>query len=303
MDPNFKDSARDSAIKRLVCYTVWHSSFNGFMAVQTQLGRFQNGTHLFFLLFLWGCAAHGTKGPAEMIGFIGFSPTGTRRTHGHLERLFVSTWEPSALCSSGEPGQRRRSNKASDQFQTQWQAYRCGQYQDASGPVCYKPSARLIKSQSSRHTFVRFYFYFFILIFCFLPDCSRTRKNAAALLLLPHPAVPPTHQGVATLFHNITQTCMTATLFPGLMNLHWETFCKVLRVQQSNFTPCLNSVAARRSARCSAGLNEAANTCFIIASALHAYTFQSLISIVFVYLWDCFIGFDKHRHFYNKLTS
>lgn len=55
MDPNFKDSARDSAIKRLVCYTVWHSSFNGFMAVQTQLGRFQNGTHLFFLLFLWDC--------------------------------------------------------------------------------------------------------------------------------------------------------------------------------------------------------------------------------------------------------
>lgn len=42
------ETSRDSAIKRLVCYTVWHSTFNGFMAVQTQLGRFQNGTHLFF---------------------------------------------------------------------------------------------------------------------------------------------------------------------------------------------------------------------------------------------------------------
>ena len=58
MDPNFKDSARDSAIKRLVCYTVWHSSFNDFMAVQTQLGRFQNGTLLFFLLFLCDLDLH-----------------------------------------------------------------------------------------------------------------------------------------------------------------------------------------------------------------------------------------------------
>lgn len=32
---------------RELCYTVWHSTFNGFMAVQTQLGCFQNGTHLF----------------------------------------------------------------------------------------------------------------------------------------------------------------------------------------------------------------------------------------------------------------
>ncbi|MEQ2222249.1 hypothetical protein ILYODFUR_024218 [Ilyodon furcidens] len=49
MDPNFKDSPRDSAIKTpALLYTVWHSSFNGFMAVQTQLGRFQNDTHLFF---------------------------------------------------------------------------------------------------------------------------------------------------------------------------------------------------------------------------------------------------------------
>lgn len=37
-----------------------------------------------------------------MIGFIGFSPTGTRRTHGHLEKSFVSTWEHSALCSFAE---------------------------------------------------------------------------------------------------------------------------------------------------------------------------------------------------------
>lgn len=44
-----------------------------------------------------------TKGRAEMISFIGFSPTGTRRTHGHLERSFVSTWEPSALCSFAGP--------------------------------------------------------------------------------------------------------------------------------------------------------------------------------------------------------
>lgn len=36
-------------------YTVWHSSFNGFMAVQTQLGRFQNDTHLLFLPSLF-CA-------------------------------------------------------------------------------------------------------------------------------------------------------------------------------------------------------------------------------------------------------
>lgn len=102
MDPNFKGSARDSAIKRLVCYTVWHSTFNGFMAVQTQLGRFQNGTHLFFSSFcetaLW------TKGRAEMISFIGFS---LRRGRAGLTVVWsdplFSTWEPSALCSSAGP--------------------------------------------------------------------------------------------------------------------------------------------------------------------------------------------------------
>lgn len=102
MDPNFKDSARDSAIKRLVCYTVWHSSFNGFMAVQTQLGRFQNGTHLFFSSLSVRLRS-GQKVRAEMISFIGFSSTGTRRTHGHLEGSFVSTWEPSAPCSFAGP--------------------------------------------------------------------------------------------------------------------------------------------------------------------------------------------------------
>lgn len=102
MDPNFKDSARDSAIKRLVCYTVWHSSFNGFMAVQTQLGRFQNGTHLFFSSLSVRLRS-GQKARAEMISFIGFSSTGTRRTHGHLEGSFVSTWEPSAPCSFAGP--------------------------------------------------------------------------------------------------------------------------------------------------------------------------------------------------------
>lgn len=95
--PNIKGWARERAIKRLVCYTVWHSTFNGFMAVQTQLGRFQNSAPICFLSFC-GTAAW-TKGLAEMISFIGVSPTVARGTHGHLERPFVSTW----------PGKRSRS--------------------------------------------------------------------------------------------------------------------------------------------------------------------------------------------------
>lgn len=50
MDQTFKGLARDRAIKRLVCSTVWHSAFNGFMAVQTQLGRFQNSAPICFSL-------------------------------------------------------------------------------------------------------------------------------------------------------------------------------------------------------------------------------------------------------------
>lgn len=90
MDPNFKGSARDRAIKRLVCYTVWHSTFNGFIAVQTQLGCFQKTAPICFFSFcgtvLW------TKGPAEMISFIGVTPTVTRGTHGHFERPFLCSW-------------------------------------------------------------------------------------------------------------------------------------------------------------------------------------------------------------------
>lgn len=103
MDPNFKDSSKDSAIKRLVCSTVWHSCLNGFMAVQTQLGRFQNDTHLFFLPSF--CETLWTKGWAEIISFIGLFPTGTRaRAHGHLEEAFVfylGTFRPLLLCFRG----------------------------------------------------------------------------------------------------------------------------------------------------------------------------------------------------------
>lgn len=66
---------------RELCCTVWHSTFNGFMAVQTQLGRFQNGTHL-FLSSLCDTARPWTKGPAEMINSVWSSSpaAGTRRT-------------------------------------------------------------------------------------------------------------------------------------------------------------------------------------------------------------------------------
>lgn len=101
MDPNFKDSSRDSAIKRLVCYTVWHSSFNGFMAAQTQLGRFQNGTHLFFFPSFCGTVLW-TKGRAEMTSFIGLSPDGDAQDSWSFGS-FVPTWEPSALCSFAGP--------------------------------------------------------------------------------------------------------------------------------------------------------------------------------------------------------
>lgn len=104
MDPNFKDSPRDSVINRLVSYTVWHSTFNGFMAVQTQLGCFQNGTHLFFLLF-----GSGQKAERKWSGLLDSSQRGRAcTTHGHLDAPFVSTWEPSALCT---PLQRRDGHK------------------------------------------------------------------------------------------------------------------------------------------------------------------------------------------------
>lgn len=54
---------------RELCCTVWHSTFNGFMTVQTQLGRFQNGTHL-FLSSLCDTVRPWTKGPAEMINSV-----------------------------------------------------------------------------------------------------------------------------------------------------------------------------------------------------------------------------------------
>lgn len=99
MDPNFKDSARDSAIKRLVCYTVWHSSFNGFMAVQTQLGRFQNGTHLFFLLFLWDCALDKRPSGNDQLYWI--LPDGDAqdsRSFGAILCFYLGTFRPLLLC-------------------------------------------------------------------------------------------------------------------------------------------------------------------------------------------------------------
>lgn len=112
MDPNFKDSSRDSAIKRLVCYTVWHSSFNGFMAVQTQLGRFQNGTHLFFLLFPWDCALDKRPSGNDQLYWI--LPDGDAqdsRSFGAIFCFYLGTFRPLLLRRAHPKG--KRSNKAS----------------------------------------------------------------------------------------------------------------------------------------------------------------------------------------------
>lgn len=71
MEPHFKRfGQRHGAIKAASCAALSGiPSFNGFMAVQTQLGRFQNGTHL-FLSSLCDTARPGTKGPAEMINSV-----------------------------------------------------------------------------------------------------------------------------------------------------------------------------------------------------------------------------------------
>lgn len=106
MDPNFKDSTRDSAIKRLVCYTVWHSSFNGFMAVQTQLGRFQNGTHLFFLLFLWDCALDKRPSGNDQLYWI--LPDGDEqdsRSFGAILCFYLGTLRPLLLCRACPKGE------------------------------------------------------------------------------------------------------------------------------------------------------------------------------------------------------
>lgn len=100
MDPNFKDSTKDSAIKRLVCYTVWHSSFNGFMAVQTQLGCFQNGTHLFFFLpFLWVCALDKRPSGNDQLYWI--LPNGDAqdsRSFGVIFCSYLGTFRPLLFC-------------------------------------------------------------------------------------------------------------------------------------------------------------------------------------------------------------
>ena len=109
MDPNFKDSSRDSAIKRLVCCTVWHSSFNGFMAIQTQLGRFQNGTHLFSSSLSVGLRP-GQKAERKWSALLD-SPRRGRVGLTVIWRdplfLYLGTFRPLLLCCL-----RRRSNKA-----------------------------------------------------------------------------------------------------------------------------------------------------------------------------------------------
>lgn len=106
MDPNFKDSSRDSAIKRLVCYTVWHSSFNGFMAVQTQLGRFQNGTHLFFLLFPWDCDLDKRlSGNDQLYWILPDGDAQDSRSFGAFLCFYLGTFRPLLLCRAHPKGE------------------------------------------------------------------------------------------------------------------------------------------------------------------------------------------------------
>lgn len=114
MDTNFKDSTRDSAIKRLVCYTVWHSSFNGFMTVQTQLDRFQNGTHLFFLLFL--CDWELDKRPSGNDQLYWILPDGDAQDSRSFVAIFcfyLGTFRPLLLCKACPKGKRAIKSAAS----------------------------------------------------------------------------------------------------------------------------------------------------------------------------------------------
>lgn len=152
MDPNFKDSTRDSAIKRLVCYTVWHSSFNGFMAVQTQLGRFQNGTHLFFLLFLWDCALDKRPSGNDQLYWI--LPDGDAqdsRSFGAILCFYLGTFRPLLLCWARPKGEG--AIKAAASSKHSGRPIDDAFLQNKSGQVCLKTSADYLKSKpKQKHT-------------------------------------------------------------------------------------------------------------------------------------------------------